>query len=132
MAAMETWLAEDTRRRSELIALRSVPGIGKVLGLTILLESSQIARFDAVGQYTSYCRLVPALRFSNGKIERGRQPQVRQSLSRLGLDGGGQLRDPLRARHPAVVPAQCRQETALGRAQGRGAQVGACRLLLAA
>jgi transposase len=67
MAAMETWLAEDTRRRSELIALRSVPGIGKVLGLTILLESGQIARFDAVGQYTSYCRLVPALRFSNGK-----------------------------------------------------------------
>ncbi|MCR6496538.1 IS110 family transposase [Thermomonas sp. S9] len=67
MAAMETWLAEDTRRRRELIALRTVPGIGKVLGLTILLESGEITRFDAVGQYTSYCRLVPALRFSNGK-----------------------------------------------------------------
>ena len=36
-------------------------------GLTIVLESGEIARFDAVGQYTSYCRLVPALRFSNGK-----------------------------------------------------------------
>lgn len=67
VAAMEAWLAEDTRRRPDLIALRSVPGIGVVLGLTIVLESGQIARFDEVGQYTSYCRLVPALRFSNGK-----------------------------------------------------------------
>ena len=67
IAEMETWLTEDTRRRPELTALRTVPGIGKVLGLTILLESGEIGRFDAVGQYTSYCRLVPALRFSNGK-----------------------------------------------------------------
>lgn len=67
VAAMEAWLAEDTRRRPDLIALRSVPGIGVVLGLTIVLESGEIARFDEVGQYTSYCRLVPALRFSNGK-----------------------------------------------------------------
>lgn len=67
IAAMEAWLAEDTRRRPDLIALRTIPGIGVVLGLTIVLESGQIARFDAVGQYTSYCRLVPALRWSNGK-----------------------------------------------------------------
>lgn len=67
VAEIETWLAEDTRRRRELIALRTVPGIGAVLGLTIWLESGEITRFDAVGQYTSYCRLVPALRFSNGK-----------------------------------------------------------------
>lgn len=67
VAAIEAWLAEDTRRSDDLIALRTVPGIGVVLGLTIVLESGQIARFDQVGQYTSYCRLVPALRFSNGK-----------------------------------------------------------------
>lgn len=67
VSAMETWLAEDLRKRPDLIALRSVPGIGIVLGLTIVLESGEIARFDAVGQYTSYCRLVPAVRWSNGK-----------------------------------------------------------------
>lgn len=65
--AMEQWLTEDLRRRHDLVALRTVPGIGVVLGLTIVLESGAITRFDAVGQYTSYCRLVPALRFSNGK-----------------------------------------------------------------
>lgn len=67
VAAMEAWLTEDTRRRTDLIALRTTPGIGVVLGLTIVLESGEIARFDNVGQYASYCRLVPALRFSNGK-----------------------------------------------------------------
>lgn len=67
IAEMETWLAEDTRGRRDLMALRSVPGIGAVLGLTIWLESGEISRFDAVGHYTSYCRLVAALRFSNGK-----------------------------------------------------------------
>ncbi len=67
IAAMETWLTEDLRRRRDLIAVRTVPGIGIVLGLTIVLESGDVARFEAVGQYASYCRLVPALRFSNGK-----------------------------------------------------------------
>lgn len=64
---METWVTDDTRRRPDLIALRTVPGIGVAPGLTIVLESGEIGRFDEVGQYTSYCRLVPALRFSNGK-----------------------------------------------------------------
>jgi len=67
ITAMDAWLAEDTARRPDLVALRTVPGIGVVLGLTIVLESGEVARFDAVGQYASYCRLVPALRFSNGK-----------------------------------------------------------------
>lgn len=67
ITAIEAWLQEDTRRRPDLVALRTVPGIGVVLGLTIVLESGEIGRFNDVGQYTSYCRLVPALRFSNGK-----------------------------------------------------------------
>ncbi|WP_147654169.1 IS110 family transposase [Vulcaniibacterium gelatinicum] len=67
--AMEEWLAEDLRRRSDLVALRTVPGIGLVLGLTIVMESGNVSRFDDVGQYASYCRLVPAGRYSNGKLK---------------------------------------------------------------
>jgi len=67
ITAMDAWLAEDTARRPDVIALRTVPGIGIVLGLTIVLESGEVTRFDDVGQYASYCRLVPALRFSNSK-----------------------------------------------------------------
>lgn len=33
----------------------------------IVLEHGQVTRFDNVGRYTSYRRLVPALWFSNGK-----------------------------------------------------------------
>ena len=64
---MEAWLTDDMRRDARLIGLRTIPGIGIVLGLTIVLESGDIHRFDEVGQYASYCRMVPALRFSNGK-----------------------------------------------------------------
>lgn len=47
--------------------LLMVPGIGKILGLTIMLESGQISRFAKVGNYTSYCRGVKAVHTSNGK-----------------------------------------------------------------
>jgi len=47
--------------------LLMVPGIGKILGLTIMLESGEISRFAKVGNYTSYCRGVKAIHTSNGK-----------------------------------------------------------------
>jgi len=47
--------------------LLSVPGIGKVLGLTIMLETGEIARFDKPGNFASYCRCVDARRISNAK-----------------------------------------------------------------
>ena len=37
------------------------------LGLTIMLETGDISRFDKVGQYASYCRCVNGGRYSNGK-----------------------------------------------------------------
>lgn len=64
---VEDWANDDTRRRPDLIALRTTPGVGVVLGLTILLETGEAARFRDVGEYASYCRMVPAVRLSNGK-----------------------------------------------------------------
>ena len=55
----------DFKSRYEL--LTSVPGIGKVLSMTIALETGNIRRFNTVGDYASYCRCVPAIRISNGK-----------------------------------------------------------------
>ena len=51
--------------------LRTVVGIGEILGLTILLETGDIGRFEAVGNYVSYCRCVDSKRISNGK-QKGR------------------------------------------------------------
>lgn len=47
--------------------LQSVPGVGKILGLTIALETGPIERFAGAGDYASYCRCVQSRRLSNGK-----------------------------------------------------------------
>jgi len=47
--------------------LLSMPGVGRVLALTIMMETGPIDRFADVGNYVSYCRKVPAARFSNDK-----------------------------------------------------------------
>jgi len=47
--------------------LLSAPGIGKILGMTILLETGPIDRFPNVGNYSSYARCVPSDKISNGK-----------------------------------------------------------------
>ena len=47
--------------------LLSLPGVGKILALTIMLETGPIARFAQVGDYASYCRKVPSRWTSNDK-----------------------------------------------------------------
>ena len=47
--------------------LLTLHGVGKILGLTIMLETGPIGRFETVGDYTSYCRKVPSQWVSNGK-----------------------------------------------------------------
>lgn len=47
--------------------LRSVPGIGKVLALTIRYEIHDITRFDRVQEFASYARLVKCQKQSGGK-----------------------------------------------------------------
>lgn len=49
--------------------LLSLPGIGDILGLTIMLEVGDITRFPTVGDYASYCRCVKSVRSSNGKLK---------------------------------------------------------------
>jgi len=47
--------------------LLTVTGIGKILGLTIMLETGTIERFAGPGNFASYCRCVDSTRMSNGK-----------------------------------------------------------------
>jgi transposase len=49
--------------------LLSLPGVGKILALTIMLETGPIARFAQVGDYASYCRKVPSRWTSNEKTK---------------------------------------------------------------
>lgn len=53
--------------KKEFELLKTIPGIGTILGLTIMLEVGDITRFKKVGNYSSYCRCVKSERESNGK-----------------------------------------------------------------
>jgi len=47
--------------------LMTVPGIGLILAMTIMLEVGDIGRFAQVGNFASYCRCVSSQRLSDGK-----------------------------------------------------------------
>lgn len=49
--------------------LRTVPGIGPILGLTLLYEIDDIARFPEPGNFLSYSRLVRCAHESAGKVK---------------------------------------------------------------
>ena len=49
--------------------LVTLPGVGKILSLTIMLETGPIGRFADVGHYASYCRKVPSRWTSNEKTK---------------------------------------------------------------
>jgi transposase len=51
--------------------LNTMPGVGKILGMTITLEVGEIGRFKTAGNFASYCRAVDARRTSNEK-DKGR------------------------------------------------------------
>ena len=64
---IEKRLQEKVGVRPEYGLLTSVPGIGRVLATTILLETGPIDRFAAAGNFASYARCVDSVRTSNGK-----------------------------------------------------------------
>jgi transposase len=53
----------------ELLLLRSVPGIGRILAMTILFEIDTIERFPSVKDFLSYCRLVKGSVASAGRVK---------------------------------------------------------------
>jgi len=64
---MEEAVLAKSRVHDEFALLLSIPGVGKILGLTILLETGDIRRFAKAGHFASYCRCVASQRISNGK-----------------------------------------------------------------
>lgn len=67
--SVEKFLLERETTRDDVNRLLAVPGIGPVLGLTIVLESGPMGRFPGVGDYSSYCRKTPSDWTSNEKTK---------------------------------------------------------------
>ncbi len=64
---VECAILAQARLRPAFNWLLTVSGIGKILALTIALETGDIGRFESVGDFASYCRCVNSVRLSNGK-----------------------------------------------------------------
>jgi len=55
--------------------LLTIPGIGRILAMTITMEVGDIARFKTDGDFASYCRAVDSRRLSNGKQKGQNNPK---------------------------------------------------------
>lgn len=104
---LEKELLKITRRCAsrDYALLRTVPGIGKVLALTILYEVEDISRFPSVQRFSSYCRLVKGTVASAGKIKglRGAKlgnPYLRWAFGEAAI---------LAKRHDEHIAALCRR-----------------------
>jgi transposase len=64
---LERTIMERVKLRPQFSFLKTVPGIGEILALTIMLETGDIRRFPSVGNYASYCRCVGSQKISNGR-----------------------------------------------------------------
>jgi transposase len=64
---LEQTVTRRVKLRPQFSFLKSVPGIGEILALTIMLETGDIRRFLSVGNFASYCRCVGSQKLSNGK-----------------------------------------------------------------
>lgn len=62
---LEKMIVKQVSLKPEFEQLQTVPGIGIIMALTIMLETGDIHRFAKVGNYASYCRCVNSKRMSN-------------------------------------------------------------------
>jgi transposase len=66
---IEAVIEDKVELKPSYAKLQSVFGIGKILALTIMLETGPISRFAKVGNYVSYCRKVSSRWISNDKVK---------------------------------------------------------------
>lgn len=64
---IERFVKKRAQPAKRYALLKTVPGIGEILSLTIGLETGEIERFAKVGCYASYCRKVSSEWTSNSK-----------------------------------------------------------------
>jgi len=66
---IEAEVKSQAKLKKEFEMLLTMTGVGDILGMTIMMEVGDISRFEAVGNYSSYCRCVESKRLSNGKLK---------------------------------------------------------------
>jgi transposase len=66
---VENFVQNKVKVKDQYQYLQTICGVGKILSLTIMLETGPVERFTKVGNYVSYCRKVPSKWTSNDKTK---------------------------------------------------------------
>lgn len=69
---LEGFLLSTVAQEPSFELLQTIPGVGKILGLTIYYEIGDIGRFENAKHFCSYARVVPGIAQSGGTTKRGR------------------------------------------------------------
>jgi transposase len=64
---IEKQIMASVKLKKRFQVITSMPGVGHILGLTVMLEADDFSRFESPGNYASYCRCVKSERTSNKK-----------------------------------------------------------------
>jgi len=72
IADLEATILDLTRQKDDYRRLLGIPGIGRILALSILYEVGEVSRFENGRHFSSYCRLVPGVAQSGSVTRRGR------------------------------------------------------------
>lgn len=64
---IERKLLKAVKLEKQYEVITSMPGVGTILGLTVMLEVDDFNRFASPGNYSSYCRCVKSEKISNKK-----------------------------------------------------------------
>jgi transposase len=60
-------IKQHFKNSADFALLKSTPGIGDLIAMTVLLEIGDLNRFKSVGNFVSYCRCVSSQHISNNK-----------------------------------------------------------------
>jgi len=95
--------------------LNTVPGIGKILAMTIIFEMDTVERFPSVGQFLSYSRLVKGSVASAGKLKGLTGGKMGNAYLRWAFGEAAVLG---KGRHPLLAPYADRLTAKYGKFKG--------------
>jgi transposase len=71
ITAIENVVLSKVKLKDQFLGLQTIPGLGKILAMTIMLETGKIERFRKVGNFSSYCRKVPS-KWTSNDVKKGK------------------------------------------------------------
>ena len=80
ISSLDKSILETVADEPQFELLQTIPGVGKILALTIFYEVGDIQRFGGPKQFCSYARVVPGVAQSGSTTRRGRGCRLRREL----------------------------------------------------